>query len=110
MELTARTTQDQIELSKLTVNAQLEDRKHAREHSTKGGAYAVMLLVSIVAGATIVIGLAIFTKQQEIAMEIVKALAYVITGALGGYGARASRDRSKSDRSQPSGDPKLPPG
>ncbi|SJM90667.1 hypothetical protein CRENPOLYSF2_1760002 [Crenothrix polyspora] len=97
IELSLQKQQDEhgFEFGKAALLAKIEDRKLQRNHqlSVKKSTYILVALLATLIAA--IIFYALYSNNNPIAMEIIKAIAYLTGGGLGGYGAAKSSGRSK---------------
>lgn len=74
------------EFSKQALGTQAQDRKEQREHDKylKKGKYILTFLLAFLVSAIIIV--ALYLGKDTVAIEIIKAICFVIAGGLGGYG------------------------
>jgi lipopolysaccharide/colanic/teichoic acid biosynthesis glycosyltransferase len=82
-----------FEFSKVALKAEQQDREKQREHQrkTKKGFYAFVLAICALIVAVVVY--ALIAGFSDIALEIIKAVVFVVGGGIGGYGL-AHRQKS----------------
>ncbi len=85
-----------FEFGKVALKAKAEDRNLQREHDLKARIYTYGLVAVLALLIFGVIFYAMFSGNNEIAMEIVKAIVYLAGGGLGGYGAAKAGESRKS--------------
>jgi hypothetical protein len=75
------------------LEAQLVDRQREREHTRSTlstGVRVIIVIILIIAGG---ICYALYLNKDQIVIEVVKAIVYVLTGMLGGYSVKGIRSR-----------------
>lgn len=104
IELTLQKQQDDhgFEFGKAALLAKIEDRKLQRNHqlSVKKSTYILVTILALIISAIIFYGL--YSNNSPIAMEIIKAIVYLIGGGLGGYGVAKVSNKSKDSDSDQS--------
>jgi hypothetical protein len=84
-----------FEFGKAALLAKIEDRKLQRNHqlAVKKTTYVLVGALSLIIATVIIYALQ--SNNSPIAMEIIKAIAYLTGGGLGGYGAAKAGNTSK---------------
>lgn len=104
IELTLQKQQDDhgFEFGKAALLAKIEDRKLQRNHqlSVKKSTYILVTILALIISA--IIFYALYSNNSPIAMEIIKAIVYLIGGGLGGYGVAKVSNKSKDSDSDQS--------
>ena len=100
IELALQKQQDYhgFEFGKSALLAKIEDRKLQRNHqlSVKKSTYKLVIILALIISAIVLY--AIYSNNSPIAMEIIKAIVYLVGGGLGGYGvAKANSTPKDSD-------------
>ncbi len=89
-----------FEFGKVALKAKVEDRKLHRDHTLKVRIYTYLFIGIIVMLVFATIFYAMYSGNKDIAMEIIKAIVYLLGGGLGGYGvAKASKSKFTEDNS-----------
>lgn len=86
-----------FEFGKLSLLAQEKDRIHEREFNHKKTVNTYWLISFVCFGIGAVILSAMFLGNKDIAMEIIKAICYTLTGGGAGYGIAKKSNKNKSD-------------
>lgn len=73
------------EFSLASLQAQKEDRSEQRIHEARNTKNFLWFSLAIIVGLFILFGLAMKYNKDQIVMEIIKAILYIGSGALGGY-------------------------
>ena len=88
IELALQKQQDEhgFEFGKAALLAKIEDRKLQRNHqlSVKKATHKLVTVLALIISA--IVCYAIYSNNSPIAMEIIKAIVYLVGGGLGGYG------------------------
>jgi hypothetical protein len=79
--------------SQNALKAQLEDRNEQRKYEKSLLKIRVFLVVALFLIIASVILFCLWKDKDTVAMEIIKALVYICSGGLGGYGIRAMESR-----------------
>lgn len=79
--------------SQNALNAQLEDRNEQRKYETSLLKIRVFLIIVLFMLIASVIVFCLWKDKDTVAMEIIKALVYICSGGLGGYGIKAMENR-----------------
>lgn len=93
-ELTLQKQQDDygFEYVKMVLAAKVEDRKSTRNHIIKSKIFTYFFATTIILIIVGVIVYAMHSGNEDIAMEIIKAIIYLAGGGLGGYGVAKIRE------------------
>jgi hypothetical protein len=91
-----------FEFGKVSLKAKVEDRNLHRKYALKTKAYTYTLIGIVVLSVFGIIFYAMYSGNKDIAMEIIKAIVYLLGGGLGGYGiAKAGKaGNSNSNNAQ----------
>lgn len=96
-ELSLQKQQDEhgYEFGKAALVAKIEDRKHERQHNLaiRHSAYIFFGVIAFLLAG--IIGYSVYANHTEIAMEIIKALVFIGSGAVGGYGVAKTTGNAK---------------
>jgi hypothetical protein len=94
-ELALREKQDgyNFDYAKKTLDAQERDRKHERECTRKSRVDFYYLIFGVVLLVALLLGILAWIGRGDIALEIIKALFFLISGGAGGYGIGRSRSK-----------------
>lgn len=90
-----------FEFGKAALKAKAEDRNLHREYALKTRVYTYTLIGIIVLSVFGVISYAMYSGNKDIAMEIIKAIVYLLGGGLGGYGVAKAGKSSPNINSTP---------
>lgn len=105
-ELALQKQQDDhgFEFSKKALETQLEDRKLQRDHNIhlQRNQYILTGILSVLVVGIIIT--ALILNKEAIALEMIKAIVYLLAGGLGGYGL----SRKKGKQQTPEPDPQPP--
>jgi hypothetical protein len=89
-----------FEFGKAALKAKAEDRNLQRKHDLKIKVYTyqfIGIIILLIAG---IVFYAMYSDNKDIAMEIIKAIVYLVGGGLGGYGAaKASESKFSTENS-----------
>ncbi|WP_031386489.1 hypothetical protein [Desulfonatronum thiodismutans] len=91
-----------FEFSKKALDAQLTDRNQQRENALRlqRNVYVLIGGLSILAAAVVVA--ALWMDKESVAIEIIKTVALLIAGGVGGYGIRGIKEsRMTQDQAPP---------
>lgn len=99
VELQDKADARNYEYAKELLKTQLEDRKDDRLHEQKKIVYQSILVGTIILGILAVTAYLAVNGQKEVAIEIVKYVAPLAAGGLGGYGLGYAKGQ-KSKESQ----------
>lgn len=98
LDLQKQQDSNNLDFAKESLAAQERDRKHARECERDKQKDRYWLVGAIVAALLLVVAVAVWKDKDQLAMEIVKAVAYLTAGAAGGYAAGRLRPTSNGQR------------
>jgi hypothetical protein len=93
---------DNLDYAKLALGAQERDRKDARQCERGKQTDRYKLIGGLSVGLIMLVALAIWLGKEAMALEIIKAIAYMSAGVVGGYSA--GRLRGGSDPTKESDD------
>ncbi len=100
-ELALQKQQDDhgFEFSKKALDAQLEDRKTQRDHNKhmQHSLYYLIGFLSVMVVAIVITSL--WLNKEAIAIEIIKAVGYMLAGGFGGYGVSKKKGKQQSSDS-----------
>ena len=75
------------------LEAQLTDRQQEREamksYLSTGGRFMVIIVLAIIGG----IIYALYLNKDQIVIELIKAILYIVSGAIGGYSLKSLRGK-----------------
>jgi hypothetical protein len=97
LEFKKQQDSNSFEFGKLSLEAQARDRGHEREFAHKKTAYTYWLVGAVCFGIGAVIICAMYFGDKDVAMEIIKAIFYALTGGVGGYGIAKSTNKNQSE-------------
>ncbi len=90
-----------FEFGKAAFATKAEDRELQRQHEYKVRRSTYKLVSVIALLITGIVSYAMYSKNPDIAMEIIKAIVYLAGGGLGGYGfAKAGESRPSFDKNK----------
>lgn len=94
-ELWKRELETAHEYSLRVLEAELLDRQREREHhrSTNITASILVAFLSLLLAAGICY--ALYLNKDQLVMEFLKAILYLVTGGVGGYSLKLVRDKSE---------------
>ena len=97
-ELRRRQVEIAHEYSLKIVEAKLLDKQREREHqrsmNTSSGMFVAFLSLLLTAG----ICYALYLNKDQLVMEFLKAILFIVTGGLGGYSLKLVRDKSETPK------------
>lgn len=86
LELKKQEDTHNFEFSQRALDAQVKDRLDQRIHNRTLSKYLYIAIGVIVFIIAAVIVFALYLNKESVAMELVKAIMYLIAGGFGGYG------------------------
>lgn len=92
LELQKQSDANNFEFSKKALDAQIEDRKSQRDMSMKMEKNRLYLIGSLGIAMAGVIITALCLGKENVALEIIKAIAYFMAGGASGYGIKKAKD------------------
>lgn len=87
-----------FEYAKEALHAQVDDNKDKRNNSHKKRTQKYVFCVVSAIVVTVLICFALHSNHEQVAMEVIKAIAYGGIGGAGGYYAGKSRRSSNDDK------------
>ena len=89
------------EYSLRLLDAQLVDRQRDREHqkSTNTNSSVIVGFLSLLFTAAICY--ALYLNKDQLVMELLKAVVFLVTGGVGGYSLKVVRDKSDTPNNKP---------
>jgi hypothetical protein len=86
-----------FEFGRQALQAQLEDRNAQREHAKtmRWSLYALLAFLSLLLAA--LLGVCLWHDKDVMALEIIKAIIYIVSGGLGGWGLHSATS-NKEDK------------
>jgi hypothetical protein len=103
-ELALQKQQDDhgFEFSKKALETQLEDRKLQREHNIhlQRNQYILSGILSVM--VVVIIITALFLNKETIAIEMIKAIVFLLAGGIGGYGLSKKKGKQPTPESDTS--------
>ena len=89
-----------FEYAKTALTVEQQDREASRRHSLSTQKLVLSFAFAIFASGACFLGFAIYSGKDAIAMEIIKATIFLVSGGSGGYAIGKSRKKGKdSDNS-----------
>ncbi len=97
-ELRKRELETTHEYSVRLLDAEFLDRQREREHqrSTSFNASMLIAFLSLLLAAGICY--ALYLNKDQLVMEFLKAILFIVTGGVGGYFLKAVRDKSETPK------------
>ncbi|MDD2367360.1 MAG: hypothetical protein PHN84_14470 [Desulfuromonadaceae bacterium] len=89
-----------FQFAQKSLDAQVTDRTAEREHVTKNRIYLMYFAAFVIVAVVGFLGFALHNGKDAIAMEIIKAILYIVTGSSGGYALGRSKKRDSDGASQ----------
>ena len=102
LELQHKTEDHNFEYAKSALAAQVEDRKASRDHvyTTKKSMYFFIFGLSLLILA--ILGYALYLGKDNIALEIIKPIIFLLSGGAGGYAiGKSMTSKQKEDGAKP---------
>jgi hypothetical protein len=99
LELQKQKDANSFAYAEKALGAQERDRTHERECSRKTRKDLYFLVLGIVVIIAALVGVAMWLGKDQVALEIVKAVIYLLSGGAGGYGL--GRAKTKNHASDP---------
>lgn len=87
------------ELAKIAIEKQAIDRNSQREFIRKCRKDSFLFISGIVAAIGLLVGYSLWIGKDQIAMEIIKSVIFLLSGGAGGYaiGSRSKENDKKND-------------
>jgi len=82
-----------LQIAKLNLDIVAEDRKDDRANNQQTLTKNYIFAFAVFFVLTFFLGFAIYSGKEQIALEIIKVIALLVTGGLGGYSIRLNQDR-----------------
>jgi hypothetical protein len=96
LELQKQADVHSFQFSKISLDAQVADRKEARTHSLSSQRTVLLFCFAVIAIICLFLCYAIYSGKDQIAMELIKAIIFLIAGGGGGY-AVGRHKKSRAD-------------
>jgi hypothetical protein len=90
-ELRKQSEAHQFEFAKAALSAKVEDGKGERTHQQRKSLFVFGFILVIVIAILVFMAYALQSGNQQVAMEIIKAITFFLTGGAGGYAVGKSR-------------------
>lgn len=98
LELQKQQDANSLDFAKTSLAAHERDRKHARDCEREKMKDRYKLVGAIAIGLLLLVVVAVLKDKDVLAIEIVKAIAYISAGAVGGYAAGRLRAGSGNNQ------------
>jgi len=97
LDLQKQQDENNFEFGKKALDAQLSDRKMQRDcnNNLQKNQYLLISFLSLIIVAVIIISL--YFNKDAIAIEIIKAVVFILAGGLGGYGLKSKEYSQNND-------------
>jgi hypothetical protein len=97
IELQKQNLTESYQYAKGTIEAQLEDRKDTRDHQRKIQRERMTFAGILVLVLALFVGYSLYLNKDQIALEIIKAIAFLAAGGMGGYAVGRYRSSQAKD-------------
>lgn len=97
INLQQTTEKQSFEYSKLALDKQAVDRQHHREFVRKCRKDSFFFISGVIAVIGLVIGYSLWLGKDAIAMEIIKAIIFLLSGGAGGYALGKNNTKKNDD-------------
>jgi len=97
-ELRRRQIETTHEYSLKLLDAEFLDRQREREHLRAASFTASMLVGFLSLLLTAAICYALYLNKDQLVMEFLKAILFLVTGGVGGYSLKTVRDKSEASK------------
>ena len=94
LDLQRQADQHNFEFSKIALDAQAKDRSEERKHKTATKRSGYVFAFSIAAVLAVVVMYALYQDKNDFALEIIKAVTFVVSGGAGGYALGVVRSKN----------------
>jgi hypothetical protein len=84
-----------FEYAKTALDANMQDREATRKHTLNSQKTILLFVFAIFIFGAVFLGFAMYSGKDAIAMEIIKATIFLISGGSGGYAIGKSRKKIK---------------
>lgn len=97
IELQAQENKQTAEISHRALEFQAQDRRETRQFMLSQRKQTLILSGTLVVVFLAVVAFAMYSGNSSVAIEMLKAVGYIATGLLGGYGYAKSRPKDSGD-------------
>jgi len=101
LELQKQQDRHGFEYSQKALELKAKDQINSRDHQLGMRKTVTRIVMITIAALALIVTFALWKDKDQVAIEVIKAVVYVATGAFGGYGVASARAKSQSD--DPSG-------
>ena len=98
-ELRRRQVEIVHEYSLKIIDAELLDKQREREHQRSLNTSSAMLVAFLSLLLAAGICYALYLNKDQLVMEFLKAILFLVTGGVGGYSLKTVRDKSEAPKS-----------
>lgn len=96
-----REIENNHEYSLRLLDAQLVDRQRDREHQRSTNISSSVIVGFLSFLLTAAICYALYLNKDQLVMELLKAVLFLVTGGVGGYSLKVVRDKSDTPNNKP---------
>lgn len=100
-EIRMREIENNHEYSLRLLDAQLVDRQRDREHQRSTNISSSVIVGFLSFLLTAAICYALYLNKDQLVMELLKAVLFLVTGGVGGYSLKVVRDKSDTPNNKP---------
>lgn len=99
LALNQQSDKHSFEYAKTALDANMQDREATRKHTLNSQKTILLFVFAIFVSGAIFLAFTMYSGKDAIAMEIIKATIFLISGGSGGYAIGKSRKKNKSNDS-----------
>jgi hypothetical protein len=97
LALNQQSDKHSFEYAKTALDASMKDREASRTHSLRQSKTIFLFVFAIFVSGAVFLGFTMYSGKDAIAMEIIKATIFLISGGSGGYAVGRSRKKNKQN-------------
>lgn len=99
LALNQQSDKHSFEYAKTALDASMKDREATRKHNASTQKTILLFVFAIFVSGAIFLGFTMYNGKDAIAMEIIKATIFLISGGSGGYAVGRAKKKEKQQES-----------